>query len=191
VSPDQAPILIRTRSPEETRAVGEALGRALLRRVATAGSLGDAVARAPRAATAAAPRAAAGAAVALTGPLGAGKTCLVQGLARGLGVSGYVRSPTFTLVHEHCGPVSLYHVDLYRLGPADLDALGLEEILDGPGVVAIEWAEHAEAPLLPRELLRVEFTLGPGDEERLLTLTPAGERYRQIAEEVAACVSSP
>src|SRR5579884_3883231 len=141
--PETAPVRIRTRSPEETRGVGEALGRVLR-------------------------RAGPGTVVALVGPLGAGKTCLVQGLARGLGVSGYVRSPTFTLVHEHAGPVPLYHVDLYRLRPAEADALGLDELVDGPGVTAIE----------------------DGDTERVLTLHPRGARYRRIVEEVAACVSS-
>src|SRR5579885_1229509 len=111
-----------THSPGETELVGEALGRALRAREAR------------------------GCVVALAGPLGAGKTCFVQGLARGLGAAGYVRSPTFTLIHEHRGPVPLYHVDLYRLAPAELDTLGLEEVLEGPGVVAVEWADRAEAP---------------------------------------------
>ncbi len=157
--------LLRSRTPEETRAIGEALGRALLR----AGP--------------------AGAVVALEGPLGAGKTCLVQGLARGLGVSGYVRSPTFVLIHEYRGPVPLYHVDLYRLAPADLDGLGLEELLDGPGVTAIEWAEHAEG-VLPAEHLRVQLAFGEGDDDRLVGLEARGDRYRRIAEDVAACAFS-
>jgi tRNA threonylcarbamoyladenosine biosynthesis protein TsaE len=170
--------VLRSRSPAETRAAGEALGR-VLRRAGAAGAV-----------------------VALVGPLGAGKTCFVQGLARGLGAAGYVRSPTFTLIHEHRGPVPLYHVDLYRLVPAELDTLGLEEVLEGPGVVAVEWADRAEAPgsgrdgvggpaaVLPLEHLRVELAFGEADDERLLALLPCGDRYRRIAEEVAACVSS-
>jgi tRNA threonylcarbamoyladenosine biosynthesis protein TsaE len=109
--------VISLSSPEQTQAVGEALGRALR----------EAGAR--------------GAVLALTGPLGAGKTCLVQGIARGFGAAGYVRSPTFTLIHEYRGPTPLYHVDLYRIDAADLDGLGLEEIVDGPGLTVIEWAD--------------------------------------------------
>jgi len=158
-------LLLRSQTPDETRAIGEVLGVALLR----AGP--------------------AGGVVALAGPLGVGKTCFVQGLARGLGVSGYVRSPTFILIHEYRGPAPLYHVDLYRLTAADLDGLGLEEILDGPGVTAIEWPDQAEA-ILPPEHLRVALAFGEGDDERLLSLMPRGDRYRRVAEDVA-CAFSP
>jgi tRNA threonylcarbamoyladenosine biosynthesis protein TsaE len=154
-----------SRSPDETRGIGEALGRALRR-------LGGS-----------------GAVVALWGPLGAGKTCFVQGLARGLQVSGYVRSPTFILIHEYRGPTPLYHVDLYRLTSADLTGLGLEEILDGQGVVAIEWPDQALS-VLPAERLDIRLTAGESEEERLVEFLPRGERYRKIAEEVA-CACSP
>lgn len=127
--------------------------------------------------------------VALVGPLGSGKTCFVQGLARGLGVSGYVRSPTFILVHEYRGPVPLYHLDFYRLTPSDVAELGLEEIIEGKGVTAIEWAEHAEG-VLPPEYLRVEFAFGEGESDRLLQVSARGDRYRSIVEDVAECVFS-
>jgi tRNA threonylcarbamoyladenosine biosynthesis protein TsaE len=83
--------------------------------------------------------------VALTGELGAGKTCLTQGIASGLGISDSyaVTSPTFTIINEYPGrETALYHVDLYRLsGFADLEEIGYEEYLLGKGVTVIEWAE--------------------------------------------------
>ncbi len=164
-------MVLHSRSPEATRAIGEALGRALL-----------------RAGSGLSPLAGGGAMVGLSGPLGTGKTCFVQGLAHGLGVSGYVRSPTFTLIHEYRGPVPLCHVDLYRLTAADLDALGLEEILDGPGVTVIEWPDPAQA-VLPPHRLDVALAYGKGDEDRVLSLVPRGDRYRRIAEDVACACS--
>jgi tRNA threonylcarbamoyladenosine biosynthesis protein TsaE len=80
----------------------------------------------------------------LTGALGAGKTALVQGLAAGLGVDpAEVQSPTYTLLREHTGArFRLLHFDLYRLEPEDVAAAGFEELLLGPGVKAVEWAER-------------------------------------------------
>ena len=84
-----------------------------------------------------------GAVVLLFGDLGAGKTAFVRGLARGLGVSDdEVTSPTFTLVQEYRGRTTLHHVDLYRLEPAEVADLGLDELTSGDAVVAIEWAER-------------------------------------------------
>ena len=72
-----------------------------------------------------------GSVIALHGELGSGKTCFVQGLARALGIAEPVASPTFTLVHEYRGRLSLYHVDLYRIaGPREAQNLGLDEYLD-------------------------------------------------------------
>jgi tRNA threonylcarbamoyladenosine biosynthesis protein TsaE len=79
----------------------------------------------------------------LYGDLGAGKTAFVRGLARGVGApSDEVSSPTFTLVQEYHGRMTLYHVDLYRLQPAEVSDLGLDELVSGADVVAVEWAER-------------------------------------------------
>ena len=84
-----------------------------------------------------------GAVILLYGDLGAGKTAFVRGLARGLGAPGdEVTSPTVPLVQEYAGRVTLYHVDLYRLEEREVDDLGLEELVLGDGIVAIEWAER-------------------------------------------------
>ncbi len=81
--------------------------------------------------------------VLLFGDLGAGKTAFVRGLARGLGASSEdVSSPTFTIIQEYSGRVTLYHVDLYRLEPLEVDDLGLDDLVSGEGVVAIEWADR-------------------------------------------------
>ena len=83
--------------------------------------------------------------VTITGELGAGKTTLVQAICAGYGVEADVTSPTFALVHEYSAPRSVvHHLDLYRLDrPDQLDALGWDEIVYGPGVVFIEWPERA------------------------------------------------
>lgn len=108
----------------------------------------------------------------VSGDLGAGKTCFVQGVAEGLGVAGPVTSPTFVLVAEYGGRLPLYHVDLYRTESlAEIRALGLDELLGGEGVTAIEWAEKAE-PLLPPRTVRVRIH-GAGDESRRVEIEGA------------------
>ena len=83
--------------------------------------------------------------VLLFGPLGAGKTVFVRGLAVGMGLGpDEVRSPSYTLINEHAGKVSLFHADLYRLSPDSLADLGLEELYGEGHVVAVEWAERLE-----------------------------------------------
>jgi tRNA threonylcarbamoyladenosine biosynthesis protein TsaE len=110
-----------------------------------------------------------GTVLALSGDLGAGKTSFIQGLAVGLGVEGPVTSPTFVMIAEHAGRLPLYHVDLYRTDSlGEIRGLGLEELLDGDGVTAIEWAEKAE-PLLPSRTVRVRIH-GAGDEPRVVEL---------------------
>ena len=110
-------LAVTTNSPEETFELGQALGRAL-----TGGTV-----------------------VALTGVLGSGKTVFVQGLARGLDVPDayYITSPSYTLVNEYPGRLTLFHADLYRLSqPDDIESTGLYDMLHQDGVVVIEWAER-------------------------------------------------
>ncbi len=117
-------------------------------------------------------RATPGAVIALSGDLGAGKTCFIQGLAAGLGVDGPVTSPTFVMVAEHAGRLPLYHVDLYRTESLDeIRALGLAELMGGEGLTAIEWAERAE-PMLPARTVRVRIQ-GAGDEPRTVEIEGA------------------
>jgi tRNA threonylcarbamoyladenosine biosynthesis protein TsaE len=148
-----------SRSPEETRALGEAIGRH-----ACTGDL-----------------------IALIGELGSGKTVLVAGVAAGLGVDPtiYVSSPTFTIMHRYPGRLPLYHIDLYRIEtPGALATLGLEEYLEGDGVAAVEWAEHGLA-ILPEKRLTVRLQqIEP--ETRRIELLPAGDRYRTLVREIAA-----
>lgn len=110
-----------SKSPEETRAIGEKWGRKAQR----------------------------GWLIGLSGDLGAGKTQLVKGIARGLGIADRISSPTFALVNEyHTGRVPLFHLDLYRLdSPGQIAAAGLETYLPNPeGVTVVEWIEHRLGP---------------------------------------------
>ena len=107
--------------------------------------------------------------VALTGELGAGKTCFIQGLVRGLGVSVRATSPTFVLINQYRGRVPVYHVDAYRTDSlTELMDLGLLELLGGGGVTVIEWADKLPS-LLPSEAIRVHID-GVGDEPRVITI---------------------
>jgi tRNA threonylcarbamoyladenosine biosynthesis protein TsaE len=102
--------------------------------------------------------------LALYGELGAGKTCLVRGIARGLGIDeGSVASPSFTLINEYPGRVPLVHLDGYRLDSAEaFEELGLEDYFEGEGVLVIEWAE--KVPDLPEE--RIDIAIQWVDENR-------------------------
>jgi tRNA threonylcarbamoyladenosine biosynthesis protein TsaE len=149
---------VRTSSPDETRAVGEAMAEVL-------GS-GDVVS--------------------LTGDLGAGKTTFVQGAARGLGVQERVLSPTFTLVREYQGISPVYHLDIYRLDRLqDVLDLGFEEMLDSGGVVFVEWGDAIEA-LLPDEYLQVEVIIPEEGDVRRMAVWWRGDswaiRWERLAE---------
>jgi tRNA threonylcarbamoyladenosine biosynthesis protein TsaE len=148
---------ITTFSDEETRALGEALGRRL--------EPGDVVG--------------------LSGELGAGKTVLAQGLARGLGVEEPVSSPTFALVHEYRGRLPVWHLDTYRVRSLDeLPDLSWSDLLAGGGVILVEWPERI-APALPAERLDVALSYGEGD-TRVLEIVPRGERMQRLMRELAA-----
>jgi tRNA threonylcarbamoyladenosine biosynthesis protein TsaE len=143
---------IHSHSEEATHAVGVRLGRQVRR--------GDLIG--------------------LRGELGAGKTCLVRGLAEGLGIPPHkVRSPTFTLVNEYSGGrLPLYHIDLYRLTPSAVDRMALRDYLYGDGICVVEWFERLgeDAPHLDIELTFV------GAGERLLVAVANGVPYDALVQ---------
>ncbi|MCZ6614550.1 MAG: tRNA (adenosine(37)-N6)-threonylcarbamoyltransferase complex ATPase subunit type 1 TsaE [Chloroflexi bacterium] len=144
-------ITIETHSPEQTQALGQRLGQAAMPNHLFL----------------------------LAGELGAGKTCLTQGIARGLGIDSHVRSPTFVLATEHRGRLMLYHIDLYRLDQLhEVQDLGLDEYIEGGGVCVVEWADKA-MPVFPAEHLMIEME-HTGDESRSLTFTAHGNRYTEL-----------
>ena len=123
-------IEFHTATAEETEQLGERIGRALET----------------------------GTVVALMGELGAGKTTLTKGIARGLGVTDLVHSPTFNLIHEHQGRLPVYHFDLYRLdSPEQMDDLDCESYLSSGGVTIIEWSEKIPG-LLPDDRLEIRIS---------------------------------
>ncbi len=130
--------LLTSDSTDATRAIGHAIGRA-----AQPGTL-----------------------VALTGPLGAGKTQLAKGIAEGLGVTSVVNSPTYVLMNEHPGRLRLFHIDAYRLGdPDEAFAAGLFDERQATGLTVIEWADRL-AGHLPDDRLEIELVLDDTDPER-------------------------
>jgi tRNA threonylcarbamoyladenosine biosynthesis protein TsaE len=143
---------LTTTSPEQTLALGKRLGG-----IARPGDV-----------------------ILLVGKLGAGKTCLAQGIAWGLGIDDYAASPSFVLVRELYGRLPLYHMDFYRLDNIEeIAELGLDEYFYGRGVSVVEWAEKALS-LLPPENLLIEMEY-IDESERRLRLKPSGKRYREMA----------
>ena len=130
-----------THSPAQTEAVGQALGKTLTP----------------------------GAVIAYEGDLGAGKTAFTRGLARGLGASETVTSPTYTIVNEYLsGRLPLFHFDMYRLGSADeLWDIGWEDYLERGGVCAVEWSENVAEAMEHMIRVRIEKT---GEESRKITI---------------------
>jgi len=120
--------------------------------------------------------------ICLLGDLGAGKTTLTQSFAKGLGVDDYVTSPTFTIVNEYDGRIPLYHFDVYRIGSSDeMYDIGYDEYINSDGVCIIEWANLIE-DILPEEYLSIELKYV--EDGREMILTPHGEEYTRIVEEL-------
>ena len=120
----------------------------------------------------------------LVGGLGAGKTCLTQGIAWGLGIEGYAASPSFVLINQYRGRLPLYHIDLYRLDSIEeVNELGLDDYLYSNGVCVVEWAEKAWA-VLPRENLTVEMSF-LSDTSRSITIKPNGKRYIEMISQLS------
>lgn len=121
---------------------------------------------------------------ALSGELGAGKTCFTGGLARGLGVgeSYTITSPTFTLINEYPGRCRFYHFDVYRLNQiGDLDDLGYDEYVSGKGVVAIEWAEKI-ADALPSDTVSIKF-IYVDENKRIIEISGPQIRIRDLVKD--------
>lgn len=118
--------------------------------------------------------------IALQGELGAGKTNFAQGLARGLALPDQVHSPTFILANEYRGGrMPLYHVDAYRVeNAAEALGFGLDDYLNGQGVVVVEWAERIRAAL-PSDLFWIEFR-HLGETERGIHIEAFGARYEKL-----------
>ena len=105
--------------------------------------------------------------LALFGGMGMGKTAFTRGLARGLGISEGVSSPTFALVHEYHGRIPLYHFDMFRVsGWDDLYSTGFFDYLDTDAVLVIEWSENIEGAL-PPEAFRIEIEQGETENDRI------------------------
>lgn len=145
-------MIFLTHTPEETEAVGQALAQKLLP--------GDIIA--------------------FRGDLGAGKTAFTRGIARGLGITGPVTSPTYTLVNEYPeGRLPLFHFDLYRLNDSDeLFELGWEDYLSRGGVCAVEWSEHVSDALEDPILVTLERE---PDHDELRRITVKGSRLDEAA----------
>lgn len=124
-----------------------------------------------------------GTVLALTGELGAGKTVFARGLARGLGITGRVPSPTYVIVQTlEGGRLPLWHGDLYRLSdPDELEQLGLVDVMYADGVVVLEWAGRAE-DALPDDRLDIVILLEPGSEIRTVTLSSTGPLHQALRE---------
>ena len=121
----------------------------------------------------------------LTGELGTGKTCLVQGIARGLNVKEYAFSPSFVILRQYHGRLPLYHIDFYRLDCIEEIAdLGLEDYFYGDGVCVVEWAEKG-LQVVPQDNLLISIHYVPvSPTGRCILLKPQGERYDELIKQL-------
>lgn len=119
--------------------------------------------------------------VTLEGNLGAGKTTFTKALAKALGVKRIVNSPTFTIIKQYEGTYPLNHLDVYRLEGSDED-LGWDELFYGDAISVVEWASIIN-DYLPKERLALEIN-HHGAESRIIKVTPMGERFEKICEEL-------
>jgi tRNA threonylcarbamoyladenosine biosynthesis protein TsaE len=123
--------------------------------------------------------------VSLAGGLGAGKTVFARGVARALGVTEPVVSPSFTIVREYEGRMPLVHVDVYRIDTIqELHDLGFEELLRDDAVTLVEWGDVIDG-MLPGERLDVRLAAGDGDDERVVEIEGHGRSWRARAAELA------
>ena len=159
---------IKSRSAEETREIGRVIGE----------------------------QARPGDVYLLTGPLGAGKTCLSQGIGRGLEVQEDLRSPTFVLMTRRQGRLTLHHLDLYRIDdPLEVWDLGIDEQLFDQGVCVVEWADKA-ADLFPEESCWIDMDYwndgshGEQGDGRTALVSAASPRFMQLIDSLAAAFSA-
>ena len=116
----------------------------------------------------------------LTGNLGAGKTTLTKGIAKGLDIDQMIKSPTYTIVREYEGRLPLYHLDVYRIGN-DPDSIDLDDFLYCDGVAVIEWGELLEEDLLGDYL---EIIITPSGDGRDIELQSNGPRSKELSEAI-------
>jgi tRNA threonylcarbamoyladenosine biosynthesis protein TsaE len=126
----------------------------------------------------------------LVGKLGAGKTCLTQGIAYGLDIGEYTLSPSFVIMRELHGRLPLYHMDFYRLeNIEEISDLGLDDYLYGKGICVIEWADKGLA-VLPDDhlLIKIDYL---SDNERNFVIEPKGERYVRLVAQLKGSIPPP
>lgn len=119
--------------------------------------------------------------ICLEGDLGAGKTTFTKSLAKAIGVTRTVNSPTFTIMKQYQGKVPFYHFDVYRIGNEDED-FGFEEYFYGEGISVVEWS-HLISSQLPAERLDI-YIYYVNEKERRMKFVPLGERYTNICTDI-------
>lgn len=128
-----------------------------------------------------------GSVICLSGDLGVGKTAFTQGLGKGLGITEYITSPTYTIINEYySGRIPLYHFDVYRLEDSDeMLELGCDEYFYGEGVTVIEWADNV-VDRLPEQKLWITILSLDVSDKRLIRLEAYGDKYEDILKELAS-----